>query len=181
MSVAKLVIIAEERLFGLGLASLLARRYETHTTESAEEAAAMAAGEPMDLALWLGERLDAEAAAELAQLRRGPAPLRLCVLARAADTDALQALGSPDRRDIAVLHRSRELDAAHVLKSVEHVLAGRSVLEPAAIERLVACDRQALGALGSLSASEHEVLALVAEGLRNKEIARRVWKSEKAV
>jgi len=180
MSLVKLLILAEERLLGLGLASLLNRRYETYTAESLDRALAEV-GDDTDVALWLGERLDTGAVAKLAQLEAANPGLRLCVLARAADPEALGSLLGYDHVAIALLVRSEELDVTHLCACMDSILDGRSRLEPSVLARMVERDRNAQDALANLTVPEEEVLELVARGLRNREIARRVWKSEKAV
>jgi DNA-binding NarL/FixJ family response regulator len=180
MSLVKLLILAEERLLGLGLASLLNRWYETHTAESLERALAETRDDT-DVALWLGERLDAGAVAKLAELEAAHPGIRLCVLAWDADPEALGSLLGRDHVAIAVLIRSGELDVAHVCDCMDAILDGHSRLEPSVLARMVDSYRSAQDALAELTAPEEEVLELVACGLRNREIARRVWKSEKAV
>jgi two-component system, NarL family, response regulator DevR len=77
--------------------------------------------------------------------------------------------------------RSDELDVSQVLTSLDAVLAGRATLERSVLGRLIERDRDKNDALARLNDSEREILELVAEGLRNREIAKRVWRSEKAV
>ena len=83
-------------------------------------------------------------------------------------------------RGLAFLFRGAELDLSHVLVSLHETVAGRASLELPILERLVGSARRD-HVLARLTPSEQEVLALVADGLRNREIARRIWKSEKAV
>jgi DNA-binding NarL/FixJ family response regulator len=181
MSLVKLVVLAEERLLGLGLASLLSQRYETYTTKSYQRAAALLDTDHAKIALWLGDRLDADAVAQLALLERRDPQLRFCVLARAADPEALDAFLGRQRPAVAMLCRTEHLDVGEVVASVEEVLAGRSSLAPSAVARMMERGPDELDALACLTPFEHEVLELVAEGLRNCEIGRRLCKSEKAV
>jgi DNA-binding NarL/FixJ family response regulator len=178
MSLGTLLVLAEERLLGAGLASALGRRYETNAAESPERAADLIGAGGIDIVLWLGDRLDGGAVAQLTQLEDACPNLRLCVLACAADAPALQALVRGEHAGLAVLLRGGELDIPEVVESVESVLAGRSQLESPALERMV---ERGHDPLRGLSSQEKEVLELVAAGLRNREIARRTHKSEKAV
>jgi DNA-binding NarL/FixJ family response regulator len=181
MSLARLLVLAEERLVGLGLASLLSQRYETHAANSFRRAAALVVDDGIDIALWLGDLLDADAAQQLAALERKHTGLRLCVVARAADADALTEVVEGTTGAVAVLVRSHDLGIAEVVSSLDQVLAGRSAVEPAAMERMTDARRDHADPLACLTRSEEEVLELVACGLRNGEIARRILKSEKAV
>jgi DNA-binding NarL/FixJ family response regulator len=180
MGAARLLILAEERLLGRGLASLLEPRFETHSIESFQRLRRLVGSDHLEVALWLGDRLDASAIAELEQLSAAHPQLRLCLLVRAADVEALRPL-LQRHRCVAVLFRSDELDVGQVIGSLNEVLAGRSTLEPAVLKQLV--DRAAPqdDELARLTPGEQEVLELIAEGLRNREIARRIWRSEKAV
>jgi DNA-binding NarL/FixJ family response regulator len=182
VSVARLLILADERLIGRGLASLLEPRFETHSVESFQRLRRLLGSDHVEVALWLGDELDAHALEELEVLKRDHPSLRLCLLSHAADVDALRSLLRHHPQGIAVLFRSGHLDLAQVITSLDEVLAGRSTLEPAVLERLLetwspADDDE----LSVLTPAEREILELVALGLRNREIARRVWKSEKAV
>jgi DNA-binding NarL/FixJ family response regulator len=178
---AKLLILAEERLVGRGLASLLQPRFETHTIESFQRANRMLGSDRVEVALWVGEHLDEATVGELADLKRAHPQLRLCLLARAANPDALRPLLTADACGIAVLLRSDDLDESHVLTSLDAVLAGRATLERSVLGRLLEQDGDKDDALARLNDSERQILELVAQGLRNREIAKRVWRSEKAV
>jgi DNA-binding NarL/FixJ family response regulator len=177
---ARLLILADERLLGRGLASLLEERYETHIIESFERAGRLLGSTHREIALWVGDRIDAATVERLEQLRCQHPSVRLCLVAHAADADALRPLLAHSPGAVAVLFRRDQLDVGEVLATLDDVLAGRSTLEPRILERLLA-DSDSDGALSNLTPSEEEILELVAFGLRNREIARRLWKSEKAV
>jgi DNA-binding NarL/FixJ family response regulator len=178
---ARLLILAEERLLGRGLASLLEPRFDTHNIESFQRANRLLGSDRIEIALWLGDRLDADTVDQLEELKRAHPGLRLCLLARAADPDVLRPLLAHDACGMAVLFRDGELDVGQVMGSLDEVLAGRVTLEASVLERLVRAGRNEKDELARLTPAEQEVLELVAQGLRNCEIARRIWKSEKAV
>jgi DNA-binding NarL/FixJ family response regulator len=179
MEVARLLILADEQLLGRGLATLLEPRFETHRVESFERACRLAGNGRREIVLWVGNRLDATTAARLDEIRHSHPGARLCILTRTADPDALRALLARRPEAVAVLQRSDGLDLGTVVATLDDVLCGRSTLEPRILGQLVASGTD--DALTELTPSEHEILELVAYGLRNGEIARRLWKSEKSV
>lgn len=180
MGVTRLLILSEERLVGRGLASLLGSRFDTHSIESIEVAGRLLASERAEIVLWLGDCLDVGIVEDLQELKRLRPELGLCLLARAADAEALRPLlHDPD--GVALLFRGGDLDVTHVLASLEEVLAGHAELEASALARLIEAGCEEQDALASLTDGEERILELVALGLRNREIARRVWKSERAV
>lgn len=90
---------------------------------------------------------------------------------RARVTDALAAG--------AVGYLLKDSDPADVLAAVRAAAAGHAPLDPRVAGALLPTRRDAPGA--DLSAREREVLALIAEGLANKQIARRLDITERTV
>jgi DNA-binding NarL/FixJ family response regulator len=80
----------------------------------------------------------------------------------------------------AVGYLLKDADPAEVAVAVRAAVAGGSPLDPKAARVLLDARRSAPPA-ASLTAREQEVLALVAEGLANKNIARRLGISERTV
>jgi DNA-binding NarL/FixJ family response regulator len=180
MEFARLLILADERLLGRGLATLLESRFETHAVESFERAGRLAGNGRREVVLWVGDRVDAGTAARLEALRDSHPGMLLCLVAHAADPDALRALLAHTPEAVAVLQRRDGLDLGTVVAMLDDVLSGRSTLEPRILDQLLAAGQDD-DALAKLTPYEQEILELVAYGLRNSEIARRLWKSEKAV
>lgn len=176
----RLLILTEERLLGRGLALLLSS-YETHLVESFERAGRLLTGDRREIVLWVGDRVDAATVERLEELRRLYPGTRLCVVAHTADAEALRPMLTRVPDGVAVLLRTHQLDVDELLASLEDVVAGRSTLEPRILEQLLANGARSQDPLASLTGIEQEILELVALGLRNREIARRLWKSEKAV
>lgn len=80
----------------------------------------------------------------------------------------------------------KEIDAASLVRAVHDVAAGRSILDPDATARVLRLLRAGSAGesgpdLSRLSAQERRVLALVAEGLTNKQAGARLSLSENTV
>jgi serine/threonine-protein kinase PknK len=78
------------------------------------------------------------------------------------------------------LLKSRVADIDEFLESIDRLCRGGSVVDPSLVVELLAA-RSVEEPLESLSAREREVLALMAEGLTNSGIARRLWVTEGTV
>jgi DNA-binding NarL/FixJ family response regulator len=78
------------------------------------------------------------------------------------------------------LLKDRVFDVDDFLDSLRRVAAGGSALDPEVVGRLIG-GRRAGDPLGTLTAREREVLALMAEGRTNVGIARRLWLTERTV
>lgn len=78
----------------------------------------------------------------------------------------------------------KEIDGRGLVQAIHDVAAGKSILDPAVTARVMQFVRSA-GAtdhtLASLSPQEKRVLALIAEGLTNKEVAVQLGLSDKTV
>jgi serine/threonine-protein kinase PknK len=81
---------------------------------------------------------------------------------------------------IGYLLKSRVTDVADFIDTLQRITNGASVVDPALVAELVSAPRRD-DPLGVLSAREQEVLALMAEGLSNAGIARRIWVTEGTV
>lgn len=81
----------------------------------------------------------------------------------------------------------KDIDSEGLLRAIDNVAAGRSVLDPAVTARVLSQLRlpgsgvAADDKLDALSAQENRVLALVAQGKTNKEIAAEMQLSDKTV
>jgi len=76
------------------------------------------------------------------------------------------------------LLKDRVLDVAEFLEAAERVARGGSALDPQVVASLVGGDADSLGVLTD---REREVLSLMAEGLTNRAIARRLVLTERTV
>jgi DNA-binding NarL/FixJ family response regulator len=80
----------------------------------------------------------------------------------------------------AVGYILKDAEPAELVSAVHAAARGESPLDPRAARMMLSAQR-ATGPLESLTEREREVLSLVAEGLPNKQIARRLEISEKTV
>ncbi|HEV7884816.1 MAG TPA: response regulator transcription factor [Solirubrobacteraceae bacterium] len=92
--------------------------------------------------------------------------------------DAMELLSSG--RGIGYLLKSRVTDVAHFIDTVQRIVEGGSVVDPALVEELVASRRRD-DPLDALTPREREVLALMAEGRSNGGIGRLLWVTEGTV
>ncbi|GAA0958690.1 response regulator transcription factor [Kribbella koreensis] len=81
---------------------------------------------------------------------------------------------------IGYLLKESVFDADQFVDALERVAAGGTAMDPAVIAKLLNAGTPGKK-LGRLTEREHEVLALMAEGLSNQAICRRLYLSESAV
>jgi DNA-binding NarL/FixJ family response regulator len=124
----------------------------THTTEGLDTAKAIRAERPSIGILVLSAHVDVEHAMEL--LASG--------------------------QSIGYLLKSRVIDVADFVDTLQRIAKGASVVDPALVQDLVASGRRD-DPLASLTARERDVLALMAEGRSNAGIAQRIWVAEGTV
>jgi DNA-binding NarL/FixJ family response regulator len=91
---------------------------------------------------------------------------------------ATELLGSGGRS--GYLLKSRITDVEEFIETLERIVNGASVVDPALVSELVA-RRRARDPLADLSPRELEVLAQMAEGRSNTGIAHRLWVTEGTV
>jgi DNA-binding NarL/FixJ family response regulator len=103
----------------------------------------------------------------------------ILVLSAFAEVDeAMELLAAG--QGIGYLLKSRVTAVADFLATVRRIEEGDSVLDPALVAELVGAHRRD-DPLEALTAREREVLALMAEGLTNAGIGRRLWVAEGTV
>lgn len=117
----------------------------------------------------------ARAAAEIKEVRPDIGVLLLSQHLETTHSTGLAGLGG-----FGYLLKDRVLDVAEFLAAAERVAAGGSALDPQVVSRLL--NRTAANArLTAMTTREREVLQLVAQGLTNSAIAKRLVLSERTI
>jgi DNA-binding NarL/FixJ family response regulator len=109
-------------------------------------------------------------------LKQAGSTASVVILTTFSDRDRI--IGALDAGALGYLLKDAEQD--EIIRGVRAAARGDSPLAPRAAREMIT-DRVAAGSASELSPRELEVLALVAEGLPNKLIARRLEISEKTV
>jgi DNA-binding NarL/FixJ family response regulator len=102
----------------------------------------------------------------------------LVLSAHAEVEHAMELLATGHR--IGYLLKSRVTDVGEFIETLERIVKGGSVMDPALVQELVTARRRN-DPLSVLSPREREVLSLMAEGRSNAGIARRLWVAEGTV
>jgi DNA-binding NarL/FixJ family response regulator len=102
----------------------------------------------------------------------------LVLSAHAEVEQATNLLASGERS--GYLLKSRVTDVGEFIQTLERIVKGGSVVDPALVEELVAA-RRVEDPLEIISPREREVLALMAEGRSNAGIAHQLWITEGTV
>jgi DNA-binding NarL/FixJ family response regulator len=177
-------IADDDVLLRAGLASLLTEAGLNVVGQAgdADELLALVRSSPPQLAIidirmppsHTAEGLDAA----LAIRKEFPSVSMLLLSAHVEVDHALELLDGG--RGIGYLLKSRVTDVADFVDTVGRIANGASVIDPALVHELVAARRRD-DPLGALSARERDVLTLMAEGLSNAGIGRRLWITEGTV
>ncbi len=184
MAGTRVVVADDDVLLREGLASLLTRSGLDVVGQAGDgtELLDLVRAEKPDLAIvdirmpptHSTEGLDA------ARLIREEVPsTAILVLSAHVDVDhALELLSGG--QSIGYLLKSRVTDVNEFLDTIGRIANGASVIDPALVTELVSARRRN-DPLEALSSREREVLALMAEGLSNSGIGRRIFVTEGTV
>jgi DNA-binding NarL/FixJ family response regulator len=104
-----------------------------------------------------------------------PGTAVLVLSAHAEVEQATELLSNGERT--GYLLKDRVSDVDEFLSTLDRIVMGGCVVDPALVQELLAA-RRVHNPLGVLSPREHEVLAVMAEGLSNSGIADRLWVAE---
>ena len=102
------------------------------------------------------------------------------VLSQYLEADyALELIGN-DARGVGYLLKDRVADIEEFADAIRRVACGGSVLDPEVVRWMLGRRRET-SALSELTAREHEVLALLAEGCSNAGVASRIFVTQRSV
>jgi DNA-binding NarL/FixJ family response regulator len=105
--------------------------------------------------------------------------IAILVLSSHIDVDhAMELLAGG--RSIGYLLKNRVTDVTDFVDTVTRIAGGASVVDPALVQELLSARRRD-DPLAALSTRESEVLTLMAEGLSNAGIGKRIWVTEGTV
>lgn len=113
-------------------------------------------------------------------IRRDHPQVGVLVLSQHVDAEYAAELLATSPSRVGYLLKDRILDVADLVDALARIAEGGTVVDPSLAAELVAAQRRP-GPLDTLSAREHEVLALLAEGLTDRGIATRLFLSTKTV
>lgn len=184
MDALRVVIADDDVLLREGLASLLQREgFEVvGQAGDAEQLLALVDGQDPQLVLTdirmpPGHSTEGLDAARL--IRERSPQTAIMVLSAHVDVDhAMELLAGG--HSIGYLLKSRVVDVNDFVDTLRRVSHGASVIDPALVAELVSARRRD-DPLAVLSNREREVLTLMAEGLSNGGIGRRLWVTEGTV
>lgn len=135
-----------------------------------------------DRLLWFGDIIDQEIAKKVIALRDAKPDVGVCLLARRFHLPSVYALAAQSASGLSLLLRTEALVMADVVRALFRIDAHIVTLTPEVFEALAEkANAEEIEPFASLSRDERSVLELLALGLRNCEIARRVHRSEKLI
>jgi DNA-binding NarL/FixJ family response regulator len=177
--VIRVVVAEDHAVVRSGLLRLLEHVDQVEVVGSAaggEEAVALAAAEQPDVVLMDLEMPDIDGIEATRRIRAAQPEVNVVLLT--AFSDRKRILAAIDAGAVGYLLKDAEPD--ELVRGLEAAARGESPLSPKAAQALVAA-RGEREAEPQLTPREDEVLSLLAEGLPNKLIARRLDISEKTV
>ena len=116
------------------------------------------------------------------QIRADHPTIGVVVLSQFVEEEYAYDLLKEGAGGLGYLLKERVADVEEVVRALEEVARGGSVLDPKVVEALVAAkDRMAHSPLGQLTEREREVLSLMAQGMNNAAIAKTLFLTDRAV
>jgi DNA-binding NarL/FixJ family response regulator len=186
MEPIKIVVVDDHKLFREGLAALLNAATETAVVGEAAtgaEAIAQAAAVTPDIILMDIQMPDMNGIETTRRILAGQPNIGVIMLTMLEDDDSLFAAMRAGARGYIL----KGADKAEVLRTVTAVAEGQALFGPAIAGRLTAFFQRGSGRetavtpFPDLTDREREILALIAQGLSNSDIASRLHVSGKTV
>jgi DNA-binding NarL/FixJ family response regulator len=116
------------------------------------------------------------------QIRADHPSTGVVVLSQYADELYVYELLKDGAAGLGYLLKERVADVDELVRALQEVSRGGSVLDPKVVEALVAAkDRMAHSPLAQLTDREREVLSLMAQGMNNASIAKALFLTDRAV
>jgi DNA-binding NarL/FixJ family response regulator len=116
------------------------------------------------------------------QIRARHPATGVVVLSQYADELYVYELLKDGAAGLGYLLKERVADVDELVRALQEVSRGGSVLDPKVVEALVAAkDRMAHSPLAQLTDREREVLSLMAQGMNNASIAKALFLTDRAV
>ena len=116
------------------------------------------------------------------QIRAEHPSIGVVVLSQYVEEEYAYDLLKEGAGGLGYLLKERVADVEEVVRALEEVSRGGSVLDPKVVEALVAAkDRMVHSPLGQLTDREREVLSLMAQGMNNAAIAKTLFLTDRAV
>lgn len=122
-----------------------------------------------------------EGIAAAREIRSRHPDIGVIVLSQYLDADYVIELLADGTEGLAYLLKENVAARRHLASAIDAVCSGSSSIDPAAVEVFVQARSRRPSPFDELTDREREVLALVAEGLRNSAVAERLHLSEKSV
>jgi two-component system response regulator DevR len=178
----RLVIVDDSELVRMGLQTLL---QSTHgitlcgTAASAAEALVVCTREAPDVVLLDINLPDGNGIEVCRQLLSNKGEMRVLFLTSSAAADTVDAAIQAGAHGYLL----KEVNTAALIQGIRDVAAGRSILDPQITSRVMELlkNERTKPIIDSLSPQEQRVLALIADGLTNKEVANEMGLAEKTV
>jgi DNA-binding NarL/FixJ family response regulator len=115
-------------------------------------------------------------------LRQTHPAMAVIVISQYADADYALSLFDDGHAARGYLLKERLSDGKQLVDAVRTVASGGAVVDPQVVDTLLrAQEARSESPFATLTPREREVLGLVASGLSNAEIARRLWITQRAV
>ena len=115
-----------------------------------------------------------------AEIRRELPSTGVLILSQYVEEHYVMQLMAGGTEGVGYLLKDRVADVERFVEAVHRVAEGGSVLDPQVVAEMLGRTRPS-GPIDKLTQREREVLAAMAEGLTNREIAGRMFVSERAV